>query len=191
MKGKELLGIMKDIRIIASLIFAITFITCCGLTVRFNRYSMVNAGDGGIYSFDRQTGYTKFIYKNNEVHLTRRINRDLTGDEVIKLDGFASKNSDTNIYAGTIYNGNNDITITEVDITVTAKHGENEITRTYRDKVQIRPLSTASFSVELYRSPKEFGISSLDSALNKEFGVKQDGISYEWCFSGAKGYLEY
>jgi len=93
--------------------------------------------------------------------------RDLTYAELSKLTGRASL-SFGNYYSGSLYNGNEGITVTSVTIRVTTKLGEVETTREYTDEVTIPPLST-----------KDFGVNIV---------VGDEGTDYSWGINGARGY---
>ncbi len=71
-------------------------------------------------------------------------------------------------YRGNLYNGNPNVTVSEVEITVTAKHTSGETTRKYRVPVTIPPLSAKDFSFDIV--------------------VGEEGSDYSWSISGAKGY---
>lgn len=92
--------------------------------------------------------------------------RSLTSEELEKLTGRAGYEYGT--YDGSIYNGNDEITVTEVEIAVRTTSEGEQVTRTYRDNdVYIKPKSTGSFS---------FSIISGD----------QDA-DYSWSITAAKG----
>lgn len=94
------------------------------------------------------------------------IERPLTAQELDRLDGRAGR-SFGNFYSGTLYNGNSDVTITELEITLTTKIGSTETSRPYRTQVSIPPRSAGTF---------RFSILAGD-----------EGASYRWSISGGKG----
>jgi len=92
---------------------------------------------------------------------------DLEPWQVAALTGRAGLNYG-NSYSGSIYNGNQDITITQVRVEVTTKSDGKSIARTYTADVTIPPLSTRDFSFDVVTGDK--------------------GADYSWNISGAKGY---
>ena len=70
-----------------------------------------------------------------------------------------------NTFSGSIYNGNRDVTITEVEIAVTASKGDSKV---YITKVLVLPLSTSNFSFDIV--------------------VGDKGSEYSWNIVSAKGY---
>lgn len=73
-----------------------------------------------------------------------------------------------NRFGGTIYNGNKDVTVTEVSVMVTATHEKKSEDREYAVDVVLPPLTT-----------KDFGF---DIVLGNQ------GTEYSWRIVGAKGY---
>lgn len=93
--------------------------------------------------------------------------RELAYDELKNLTGRAGL-SFGNYYSGSLYNGNEDITITSVTIKITGKLGIASTSREYTDDVTIPPLNT-----------KDFGVNIV---------VGDDGTEYSWGITGARGY---
>jgi len=74
------------------------------------------------------------------------------------------------IYAGDLYNGTKDFTITEVEIEVSAITRRDTASRTYRTKVLAPPLGTGHFSFTII--------------------LGDPGSTYAWSITGARGYSE-
>lgn len=77
-----------------------------------------------------------------------------------------------NLFGGTLYNSYDSLTITQVDIQVSAITSRDTVNRIYRHLITIRPRSTADF---------EFGIVLADSNY---YGRPR----YEWHVVAAKGH---
>lgn len=88
-------------------------------------------------------------------------------DRFNRLTGRAQV-SHGNYFAGNIYNGNEDIVVTELSIDITTVIGGTETTKTYVDDVYIEPRTTGDFGVSIILGDK--------------------GAKYSWFLSGAKGY---
>jgi len=58
-------------------------------------------------------------------------------------------------YAGNLYNGNSDFTITEISVSVTTKIDGKEVTRIYLCKVHVTPLTSASFGFDILKGDKD------------------------------------
>lgn len=116
-------------------------------------------GAGQIMSSCRKKFPEGSEYKNKE--------RDLDLVELISLTGRAGLGYGKR-YSGTIYNGNENTTVTSVKVKVTAKNGEKETSREYKVKVKIPPLTTSDFS---------FGII-----------VGEKGSEYSWEIVGGSGF---
>lgn len=73
-----------------------------------------------------------------------------------------------NRYGGNLYNGNKDITVTQVRIQVTTKADGNEVTRIYTADVTIPPLTTKDFAFDIVAGDQ--------------------GADYSWGIAGAMGF---
>ncbi len=93
--------------------------------------------------------------------------RDLTVFELLNLTGRAGL-SLGKTYSGTAYNGNREVVVTELQVTVTTTTGGSEVPRTYVDSVYVQPQSAGDFSFDII--------------------IGDTGASYEWIISGAKGH---
>ena len=71
----------------------------------------------------------------------------LTPEQVEKLTGRAGFSY--NQYEVTLYNGLSDITVTEVDIYLATNSEGKSVERTYRKAVNISPLSTETFRIDI------------------------------------------
>jgi hypothetical protein len=72
-----------------------------------------------------------------------------------------------NYYSCSIYNGNDHLTVTEVEITIKTTIGGKEVSTPYRQKVKIAPKTTADFGFNIV--------------------VGDPGATYEWTVTGGKG----
>ena len=73
-----------------------------------------------------------------------------------------------NNYAGDLYNGTRNFTITEVEIRVTAAAGRDTASREYRTGVLVPPLGTGHFSFTII--------------------LGEPGSTYSWAITGARGH---
>ena len=71
-------------------------------------------------------------------------------------------------FSGRIYNGNSDITVSEITIQITTKISGKKVTRLYRNDVTIEPQTTEFFMFEALRGDKD--------------------ADYSWGINSAKGY---
>lgn len=88
--------------------------------------------------------------------------------ERLAIKGNAAQGFLITKFSGQLYNGNSNVTVSEVQINVTTKKGSHESSREYRVPVIIPPLSAKSFSFDFI--PGEYG------------------SSYGWSITAAKGY---
>jgi hypothetical protein len=106
--------------------------------------------------------------KFEEVKTTKKpLNKDgsLNSDQLSKLTGRAGlKYGD--YYSGSIYNGNDNLIITEVEISITITLEDEKITRKYIDEVFIEPKTTGDFGFDII--------------------VGDEGAEYSWFISAAK-----
>ena len=88
--------------------------------------------------------------------------RELAPWELAAITGRAGV-SYGNRYGGTLYNGNKEITVTQVQIRVGTKEGGREAIRVYIADITIPPLTAKDFSFDIivgdYRSEYSWGIS--------------------------------
>jgi len=91
----------------------------------------------------------------------------LSSCQIMKVSGEAALSSG-NYYAGDLYNGNSDIFITEISVYVSTKKMGEVFPRIYLCKVDIAPLTRASFGVNI--------------------AVGDEGSDYEWGIIEARGY---
>ena len=75
--------------------------------------------------------------------------RELKQAEYLRLTGRADQATQTARFAGTLYNGNSNITVTQFKIALTNTVGENEVVRAYLVEVPVRPLTATQFSIEM------------------------------------------
>lgn len=96
--------------------------------------------------------------------------RALSFNEMLQITGKARfwGSSLGDDFSGRIYNGNSDITVSEITIQITTIIGGKEITRLYRDDVTIEPQTAGYFGFDILEGDKE--------------------ADYSWAISGAKGY---
>lgn len=93
--------------------------------------------------------------------------RDLKPWEVAAITGRAGLNYGTR-YGGSLYNGNKDITVTQVQISVKTKVDGKDVSRMYAADVLIPPLTTKDFGFDIV--------------------VGDVGADYSWGIASAKGY---
>ena len=94
--------------------------------------------------------------------------QDLTLVQLMKLTGRARISvvySDH--YLGSIYNGNDDIVVTEIRVNVTATINGVQVARLYRSEVYIPPRKKADFGFDIIRG--------------------DEGSSYGWSIESARG----
>lgn len=73
------------------------------------------------------------------------LDRELTSAQLYKLDGRAGVQVG-HTYAGTIYNGNENLTVNSVDILLTSTQSGGTTSHLYRVELKIPPMSAAEFS---------------------------------------------
>ena len=93
--------------------------------------------------------------------------RDLSNEQLSKITGRAGL-SFGNYYAGDLYNGNRDFTITEISVNVTTKIGGKKVQSEYLDNVHIPPLTSGDFGFKIIVGDKD--------------------ADYSWGIVEAKGY---
>lgn len=106
----------------------------------------------------------KFPYRGADSHAADEV--ELSALQLLGLTGRAGL-SFGKTYSGSIYNGNKDVTVTQVEISITTSVDGEEVTRTYLDEVNIPPLSTSDFSFDII--------------------VGDTGADYSWGITGALG----
>ncbi len=104
-----------------------------------------------------------------DVQGTARTARPLAPEETFALTGRAGPQSvSSNTYSGNLYNGNDQLTVTEVDFLVIAVLRGDSTTRRYRVPLLIEPLRTEPFSFDFIRGGP--------------------GSDYSWLIVGGRGY---
>ena len=93
--------------------------------------------------------------------------RDLKPWELSAITGRAGINYG-NRYGGTLYNGNNGLTVTETRIQVTTKIEKKDVAHTYSVTTPIPPLSTIEFAIDII--------------------VGDRNADYQWAIVGARGF---
>ncbi|MGO2181796.1 hypothetical protein [Pseudoalteromonas sp. 20-MNA-CIBAN-0454] len=106
-------------------------------------------------------------YEKNKKQTTPKEIKQLGVKERLNLTGRASLGY-SNYYSGNIYNGNESITVTELKIKITTTNGKSKTSRYYIDEVNIPPLTSKSFGVDII--------------------LGGSGSEYSWVISSAKGY---
>ena len=94
--------------------------------------------------------------------------RSLSYTEMSQLTGRASFSefSYGGNFSGKIYNGNANVTISEITIQITTTRNGKKITRLYRDDVNVEPQTTGYFSFEALDGDKDADYSwSINSAI--------------------------
>lgn len=93
--------------------------------------------------------------------------RDLSYEELSNLTGKAGLSFGSS-FSGKIYNGNSNLTISEIAILVKTTVDGKEVSRTYTDEVTVKPLNTAGFGFDII--------------------LGDEDTNYSWGIAGAKGY---
>ena len=94
-------------------------------------------------------------------------NKILSSSQIMRISGEAGLQYGS-IYGGNFYNGNSDIFITEIAVYVKTTRGGEVFPRLYFCKVQIPPLTTIPFGLDII--------------------VGDEGSDYTWGIFEAKGY---
>lgn len=98
---------------------------------------------------------------------TQAKSKDLSPSEAASITGRAGL-SFSNRFSGSAYNGNKDITITQLSVNVDTKIGGNAVSRVYVAEVTIPPLSARDFGFDIVVGDRD--------------------AEYSWSIQGAKGY---
>lgn len=99
---------------------------------------------------------------------TNRDVRALSNEELSRLTGRAAGPTVGNYFSGNLYNGNANITVSEITIWVTTTIDGEEVSRAYSTSVNIKPHSTEDFGFNIV--------------------VGDTDAMYKWGISGGKGY---
>ena len=105
----------------------------------------------------------KFPEKPKEQKKTR----ELSSGELGQVTGRAG-NSFGNYFGGNLYNGNTNVTVTQVSVIITTKVSGKEVSRTYATDINISPQNTADFTFSIVIGDK--------------------GADYSWSLVAARGY---
>ncbi|ASM53703.1 hypothetical protein PNIG_a1556 [Pseudoalteromonas nigrifaciens] len=130
-----------------------------------------------------------------EEYPVAKTERALSDAEVKSLTGRAALNLTDEHYSGYIYNGNTNLTVSQITITITAKKSDGgEISKKYLHNLSISPLSRSDFRIEIM--PESETIPIIDPFAKKEGKKNQFSAStrikageYTWYISDAIGYL--
>ena len=137
---------IKGVLIIAAAIVLVG-IVYCATNYMGTRYR-VDTIDKTTYRIDRHTGEMSIIKPNGVITKVKEqrkvMTRELTESERKALNGRGGPYSDQTKFETSIYNGNNDIVVTELDICVIFTNGEETVSRDYKETVKILPKNTAS-----------------------------------------------
>ncbi|MDD4154576.1 MAG: hypothetical protein PHT30_04110 [Bacilli bacterium] len=107
----------------------------------------------------------KFLEKPEKDHESR----DLSYKELSNLTGRAGYDpANVNLFLGNIYNGNSNVTVSEITLGVTTTMDGKKVTRMYTHKVIIEPQTTAHFGFPII--------------------VGDNGADYSWNVASSKGY---
>lgn len=173
---------MNKTVVTATAVLALAVVLSVAIYVRGNRYAPVNVGQGRIYRVDRQTGETVLITGALMVPISARTSpdkrspsRDLAPAELLKLAGRLATGVSPDRLSGSVYNGNDGLTVTELQIAVTTAPARNlfagilgpgvrqghgvspskvngqEVTRLYQADVSVPPLATGGVDIDILR----------------------------------------
>jgi len=87
--------------------------------------------------------------------------------QLAKITGRAGVLSGTS-YGGNLYNGNNDIVVTDLDVAVSAIHNRDTTTHLYRIELHLPPLAVRDFRFDIVRG--------------------EPGANYHWAIVAARGF---
>lgn len=125
------------------------------------------------YRIDRHTGEMSIVEPNGVITKAKEPqtikSRSLSYTEMNELTGRGGPENYDTKFSGTIYNGNESVVVTAVEIQVTFTNDEKRVSRVYKDTTKVLPLSTSM----LYFS-----------ILSPGSGFKFSG----WSIEEAKGY---
>ncbi len=93
--------------------------------------------------------------------------RRLSPDELVRLDGRAGLSYGTH-YEGTLYNGNVDVTVSKLQVTITTKVGGASTSKLYTTAVNIPPQSAGTFAFDIV--------------------IGDQGADYSWSIASAEGF---
>lgn len=164
---------MNKTSIILATILSTTIIICFGIYIFGNRYSTINAGSGRIYKIDRLTGKTIYIYNGNikDIESENKYKKEewkitLNFNELSNITGRAGK-SILNSFSGNIYNGNKNLTVTDIIINITTTSNGIETSRSYTIDESIEPMTTKDFLINIIEG--------------------DEGSTYNWSIQSAQG----
>lgn len=117
-----------------------------------------------------------------------------TDGEANKLDGRAAINLTDEYYSGYIYNGNINLTVSKIIITVSAKKSDGKVlSKKYLHNTYIPPLSRADFIINIM--PESDTVPIIDPYAKSKYGknkiklpIRINAEAYSWHISGAIGY---
>ena len=118
-----------------------------------SRYSPAESGTAGVASDEAATFVvsacrSRFPQESTGGSLRFDV-RPLSYLESISVTGRAGLGTIGTTYSGTLYNGLDSVTVTQVRLSVTAVNGADTVRREYRDVITIPPLSAAPFSFDI------------------------------------------
>lgn len=94
--------------------------------------------------------------------------RELSSEELSMLTGKAGTSEDGKYFSGSIYNGNDHVTVKEIQVSLSPKIGEPTESRDYRTDILVTPQSASDFSIKVF--------------------TVGPAIGYRWKLKSAKGY---
>ena len=95
--------------------------------------------------------------------------QQLSSSQTANLTGLGAPEGDQ--WGGSIYNGNEDVLVTEVEIHLTTTVGDEETHRTYRTDVHVPPLQTGTFLFSIIPGDEEAEHTwSIESAKGRRAG---------------------
>lgn len=144
---------MNKTAVAIAAIFAVACLIAYYIWSSHNRFNIITGPQNVAYEVDRKTGESwllagaRKIPQQTEAEI-RKKEQDLPGFEARKITGNASLKQQYGTFSGDLYNGS-DWTVSKVVINVSAKEHDGKFrwSRDFSVPVEIKPLSTSSFSV--------------------------------------------
>lgn len=155
--------------IVIAVAIIIVGVIYCATNYMGSRYN-IETIDKTTYRIDRHTGEMSIVKPNGVITKAKEPqtikSRSLSYTEMNELTGRGGPENYDTKFSGTIYNGNESVVVTEIEIRVTFTNDEQRVSRVYKDTTKVYPLSTSMlyFSILSPGSGFKFGGWSIDGA---------------------------